>query len=65
MSKEEIIPYLMEIFTVRDQLQKFGEVMSNGEILNMVQKALPKEWGSFTSSIDEKEAIPFQDLCNI
>ena len=53
--KEGILPYLREIFTIRDQLQKLGEVMSNGEILTMIQNALPKEWIGFTSSIHGKE----------
>ena len=52
MSNEEIIPYLMEIFAIRDQLLKLGEVMSDREILTMVQNALPKEWRGSTSSID-------------
>ena len=52
----------MEIFAIQEQPQKLGEVMSNGEILTMVQNALPKEWGSFTSSIDGKEeAIPLHE----
>ena len=64
--KEGIIPYLMEIFAIRDQLQKLGEVMSNGEILTMIQNSLPKEWRSFASSIDGKEEnMPFQDLSKI
>ena len=56
----------MEIFVIGDQLQKLGEVMSDGEILTMVQNALPKEWGSFTSSINGKEeAMPFQNLWSL
>ena len=53
--KEGIIPYLVDIFAIRDQLQKLGEVMSDREILTVVQNDLPKEWSIFTSSIDGKE----------
>ena len=56
----------MEIFAIRDQLQKLGEVMSDREILTMVQNALPKEWRGFTSSVDgREEAMPFQGLGKI
>ena len=56
----------MEIFAIRDQLQKLGEVMSDREIFTMVQNALLKEWRGFTSSIDgREEATPFQSLGKI
>ena len=42
MSKEGIIPYMMNIFAIREQLLKLGEVMSNREILTTVQNVLPK-----------------------
>ena len=43
MSREEgIIPYLMEIFAIQDQLQKLRELMTDGQILTMVQNVLPK-----------------------
>ena len=56
----------MEIFAIRDQLQKLGEVMSDGEILTMVQNVLSKEWRDSSSSIDgREEAMPFQSLGKI
>ena len=65
MSKEGIIPYLMD-FAIRDKLLKLGEVMYDREILNMVHNALLKEWRGFTSSIDgREEAMPFQSLGKI
>ena len=64
--KEGIIPYPMEIFAIRDQLLKLGEVMSDREILTMVQNSLPKEWRGFTSSIDgREEAMTIQSLGKI
>ena len=66
MSKEGIIPYLMKIFAIREQLLKLGEVMSNREILTMIQNVLPKEWRGSTSNIDgREEAMPFQSLGKI
>ena len=66
MSKEGIIPFMMEIFTIWEQLLKLGEVMSDREILTMVQNVLSKEWRGSTSSIDgREEATPFQSLGKI
>ena len=42
MSREEgITSYFMKISEIRDQLQKLREVMSDGEILTMIQNSLP------------------------
>ena len=48
IKKEGIAPYLMKIYEIRDQLQEFGEVMSDREIRTVVLNALTKDWGNFT-----------------
>lgn len=57
ITKEGTTPYFMKISEMRDQLQKFGEVMSDREMTIVVLKALLEEWGNFTSSIYAKKEV--------
>ena len=51
---------------MRDQLQEFGEVMSNRKMTTVVLNALREEWGNFTSSIyDKKEATTLSEIWSL